>query len=355
MKQDNVLAKNIYLYCLLSFVLGVFSLPSVSVAQTIPDGVSIPGIIGDIQEQISTEIYPQIPKPFEEVTITVSAYGTDLNRATLVWTYNGKEALKGTGATEFKFTTGAVGTQNNVVLKITPTSGPVITKTYSFTPAEVDVLWQAKTYTPPFYKGKALFTPEADVTFVAIPNMIQGGKQVASNQAVYTWKVDRRVEGSKSGFGKNTFDYTGSIILKPHLIQAETYSQADSKNKAIGGVTMNALDPQAIVYQSHPLYGILFNHAITGNFYLTKTEDQLAVFPYYFSTVNKNSFVTYTWRLNDLKIDSPSYESIMTFRKEADQSGQAAVSVLLNSSSKILQQASAQLSIIFGSTSAFGR
>lgn len=321
--------------------------PLASLAQEIPDGVSIPGVFPDLKEQISTTVTPQTPKPFQEVTISAEAYGTDLNRATISWSLNGKEVLKGTGEKKFVFKVGAVGSTNRVNLKITPVSGPLITRSFDFTPAEVDVIWEAKTYTPPFYKGKALFSPEADVTFVAQPNIVQGGKNIAASDAIYKWKVDRRVQGDKSGFGKNTFNYTGSVILKPHLIQAEAYAKEDEQNKGLGGAEINPIDPQAVMYESHPLYGILFNKAVGSRYYLDKAESQLAVFPYYFSTLNKNSFVTYKWRLNDTQISAPSFESVMSFRKDAKQDGSASVSVVITNATKILQQASARLSLIY--------
>ncbi|MEN9649159.1 MAG: hypothetical protein RL094_126 [Candidatus Parcubacteria bacterium] len=348
MKQDTVLVKKISLYVLLLSVVSLLTIPTILKAQTVQDDISLPAVFGEIKEQISIDIYPEIPKPFEDVTITAEAYGTDLNRATVIWSYNGKIALRGTGEKVFKFKVGAVGSTNNVELRITPVSGPEIVKTFSFTPAEVDILWQAKTYVPPFYKGKALYTPEAEVTFMAQPNIIEGGKNLSSDKAVYTWKVDRRVQGDKSGFGKNTFQHTGSIIIKPHLFQAEAYSQTNNKNKGIGGVTLEETDPQTALYENHPLYGMLFNKAITGTYFLYKSEAQMGVFPYYFSTTNKNSFVNYAWRLNELPIQAPSYETLMTFRKNEGQSGVADVSVALSSSEKILQASQANFSIFFG-------
>jgi hypothetical protein len=130
------------------------------------------------------------------------------------------------GKKEFKFTMSESGKLVTIDFEAVPTNAPVISKTWNFAPVDVDILWQANTYTPPFYKGKALFTPESNVTFIALFNIIIGGKRVDPSDVVYKWKVNRTVDGANSGFGKNSYNYTGSIILRPALIQAEVYAAA---------------------------------------------------------------------------------------------------------------------------------
>lgn len=317
--------------------------PSILSAQS----SSIPNEVTDIKEQISIDVYPQIPKPGEQVTITLAGFSTDLNRATIKWSRNGKQELSEIGAKVFIFTVGPVGSPNNISITITPVSGPVIQRTVSITPGEIDLLWEASTYTPPFYKGKALYTTEAEINFVAIPNMLANGSRVAASDTVYKWKIDRVVQGDKSGYGKNTFSYTGPIIVRPHLIQVEGYAKNDADNIALSGVELEPVSTSAIFYESHPLYGILFNKAVLSSLDMRDNEKEVVVYPYFFSTLNKNNNINYKWNINDSVIPVPTTQNKMRFKKTEQDTGSANVRVEITSPEKILQSSAAAISLFF--------
>lgn len=310
-----------------------------------------------IKEQIVTDVSPETPKPGDEVTITTELYGDiDLNTILITWKVDGVVQLKGVGKKNFKFIMGNSGKLTTVEFKADPLDAPAITKTFSFAPVDVDMLWQANTYTPPFYKGKALFTPEANVTFIAMPNILIGGKRVDSSDIVYNWKVDRTVDGESSGFGKSSFDYTGSIILKPVLIQAEVYAAANTAFRGLNGFTLSNVFPQALIYEDSPVYGILFNRALQNQYTIKDDEAQLDVIPYFFSTEGKNGTVTYKWDLNNSPLAIPDYQNSAIFRRKDNKKGSANIFLTIGNPSKILQRAVAGLSIVFNEkTSTFGQ
>jgi hypothetical protein len=310
-----------------------------------------------IKEQVVSEVTPEIPKPGDEVTITTELYGDiDLNTTLIIWKINGKETQKGIGKKEFKFTMSESGKLVTIDFEAIPTNAPVISKTWNFAPVDVDILWQANTYTPPFYKGKALFTPESNVTFIALPNIIIGGKRVDPSDVVYKWKVDRTVDGANSGFGKNSYNYTGSIILRPALIQAEVYAAANNAFKGVGGFEISHIFPQALIYEDNPLYGILFNKALRNQHTIKENEVELSIIPYFFSTEGKNNSVTYKWNLNNNALAIPEYQNSAVFRRKDDKKGSANVSITIGNPSKILQKAVTGLGLVFSEkVSTFGQ
>jgi hypothetical protein len=310
-----------------------------------------------IKEQVVSEVSPEIPKPGDEVTITTELYGDiDLNTTLITWKVNGVVELKGVGKKEFIFIMGNTGKVTTVEFEADPKNAPLITKTFTFAPVDVDILWQANTYTPPFYKGKALFTPEANVTFIALPNIIIGGKRVDPSDVVYKWKVDRTVDGANSGFGRNSYDYTGSIILRPVLIQAEVYAATNDSFKGINGFQLSHVFPQALVYEDNPLYGILFNKALRNQYTIKDDEVELSVIPYFFSTEGKNSAVTYKWNLNSATLPIPTFQSSAIFRRQDDKKGSANIALIIGNPSKILQKASIALGLVFNEKkSTFGK
>lgn len=310
-----------------------------------------------IKEQVVSEVDPEIPKPGDEVTISTELYGDiNLNTILITWKVNGEVQLKGVGKKVFTFTMGNSGKLTTVEFEATPTNAPVIKKTFSFAPVDVDILWQANTYTPPFYKGKALFTPEANVTFIALPNILIGGKRVDPTDIVYNWKVDRTVDGENSGFGKSSYDYTGSILLKPVLIQAEVYAAANNAFKGLNGFQLTHVFPQALVYEDNPIYGVLFNKALRNQYTIKDDEVHLSIAPYFFSTEGKNETVTYKWNLNNNALDIPDFQNSAIFRRKDDKKGTAFISTTISNPSKILQKAITNLNLIFNEKkSTFGQ
>jgi hypothetical protein len=310
-----------------------------------------------IKEQVVSEVSPEIPKPGDEVEITTELYGDiDLNATLITWRVNGEVQLKGVGKKKFTFIMGNTGELTTVDFEANPINAPLITKTWNFAPVDVDILWQANTYTPPFYKGKALFTPEANVTFIALPNIIIGGKRVDPSDIVYNWKVNRTVDGENSGFGKNSYDYTGSIILKPVLIQAEVYAASNKAFKGLNGFQLSHVFPQTLIYEDNPIYGILFNKALRNQHTVKSDEIQLSLVPYFFSTEGKNESVTYKWNLNNNALAIPDFQNSAIFRRKDDKKGTANVSVITGNPSKILQKTVANLGLIFNEkVNTFGR
>lgn len=302
-----------------------------------------------IQQQVEVAIDPDTPTPNSSVTVTLSAYGTDLNAATINWTLNGKSVQGGIGDKTYTLTTGNAGQTSKLVANIIPTDGLPITKTISITPENLDLLWQAQSYTPPFYQGKALFPPQGTLTLVAMPGFVSsGGTQISAKNLIYKWTKDDTVLGSLSGYGKNTLTLTGSVISKPMLIEVDAQSQ-DGSLKASREIEVAPSDVQALLYPTDPLYGTLFNKSISSFFNLNGKEISFEAFPYYFSGYSRsNSSLSYTWQMNSTQINVPSTQDNMTFRNDGNSTGNSTVALAISEIDKILQNTSTNFTINFG-------
>lgn len=310
-----------------------------------------------IKEQLVTEVSPEVPKPGDEVTITAELYGDiNINTILLTWKINGRTELSGIGKKEFTFTMPEAGKLTTVTLEANPRNAPIITKTFNFAPVDVDILWQANTYTPPFYKGKALFTPESNVTFIALPNIIVNNKKVDSTETVYTWSVNRTVDGPNSGFGKSSYNYTGSILLRPVIIEVEAYAAANTAFKGKNMFQLKHVFPQALIYEDHPLYGILFNKALVNQYTPKGDEVELSAVPYFFSTQGRNTSTSFKWNLNNSPLVLPDFQNSAIFRRKDNKKGSAVISLTIGNPEKILQKAVTGFNLIFNEkSSSFGQ
>lgn len=312
--------------------------------------VPVPQQIKEIKQQLTINVSPEVPQPGQDVTIDVEAYGMDLNSTDMQWTINGKEKLRGNGQKIFTFNVGNSG-ESRVVLNIFPKDQPQITRLFVFNPSNVDLLWEAETYTPPFYKGKALFSPESSATMVAIPNFINGSTRVSDSNVVYKWSIDREVQGDNSGFGRNYFKYTADILPLDKEIEIEAYPSGDETRKGVGSTILSTKNSFLLFYEDNPTNGIMFNYSLVNQINLgTRSESKICLFPFNFSANDKNTGLEYTWYVNSEKVNVPITTNSVTIKRNTDKSATtASVLVDLSNPTHIMQTAQNSIDFLFNS------
>lgn len=294
---------------------------------------------------LSVTMIPSIPKPFDRVTIDLQSFMTDLNKAMISWS-SGEITKKGRGEKHFEFTVGDVGSVTVVNINIQTSEGTTVTRSISVRPGNIDLLWEASTYTPPFYKGKALFTPQAEIKVVAMPNLIDGaGTKLESKDLIYKWKINGKLQESSSGFGKNYIYTTGTSVMKTLTIEVEA-SSLSGNTKAKGSVSLNETTPSVLFYEDSPILGIFYEKALPSKIILSGKEVILAAAPYFFSTDKKDSGLSYSWLLNDNPVTEN--ESSITLRMDKEIKGTASVGIEVKSLSKLFQFTRNSLLIDFG-------
>jgi len=219
---------------------------------------------------------------------------------------------------------------------------------YSVNAQSVDLLWQGETYTPPFYKGRALWSSHSNVTFLAIPHDLGNPENLN-----YKWSRNGTVLGLASGVGINTLTFSDRIISKPQIIKVEIVSpeQEDALSSiwAETSVTITPRLPSLIIYENNPLYGFMFHRETGERHELQEREATLTAFPLFFSALNRNdSMIGYEWRANPGEITDA--ENSVTYRAPDGTDGLSAISVhaLHKDTDKFLQNASKSFLIQFG-------
>jgi hypothetical protein len=303
---------------------------------------------GVINQQITSTMSPENPAPGQSVTITLAAYGTNLNNATISWSVNGSVAQRGTGLTQFTLIAGKSGETKRVVATISPQNGPTLTQTFTVLPQDVAIIYETDGYVPPFYKGKGFYTKEGTVTLVAAPNLISpNGVRLNPNNLTYTWSVDNTVQGSKSGYGRSAFVYTGTILAKDTVVQVEVTS-ADKTTRGKAAILLSPLTPEVLLYEVNPLYGTLFNNELSSGLTLQSKEVTLAAVPFSTSATGLgDSALSYAWSINGSPIPVPSTQSYATFRNSTDQQGSSVIGISVNNKTHLLQMMRKSLNINF--------
>lgn len=293
---------------------------------------------------LSISVSPDYPRPEEPVTLEVRASRVDIDRTEVTWIVNGNTQQQEMGGDTFTLPAPAKGAEQTITAMVTTSKDQVGTISTTIKPQSVDIIWEAHTYTPPWYKGKALYTNDSTVTCTAIPEIItDSGNIVSASELFYQWERNGQTLSEQRGIGKQSVSIP---ILRGYNDIGVRVETLDGKYKAYKEITVDESDPELILYESDSLYGLLFEKALQNQFTFDSNESSFAVIPYFFSTTNMNSgFINYSWELNNEPINT--FGNRETFRNESGQSGSAHVHVTAQHSNYVSQKDDTEITLSF--------
>lgn len=323
------------IYFIIFLLSTVYFLPSVSFAQV--DLSSLNGLFQNINvvnyaDEMTIELSPENPKPRENVSVRLLMYTENLDISTISWFLDGKLVQKGKGLVTYEFKAPASGKSATLKVSVLLQNGKTFEKSVSLKPLEMDLVWEANSYTPPFYKGKALLPPQGQVKVLAI---------VDSNNLVFKWTVNGNVRQDLGGLNKKS-----AVITAPLLgtdIEVEVLAMDPITSKvASKEIIIRAVDPKIYFYEVSPLYGILFNKPLSEIGILQEEINILAV-PLNIG-MEAFSSLKYRWMVNGASAEESSSRSAI-FRKPEGVKGSSRVSLQIESELKPLQSTDSAFSI----------
>lgn len=282
---------------------------------------------------INIETIPENPEPYSDVTIRVSSFATDLNKAGIDWVINNKTVLSGTGKTTYTFKVGAPNTSTSIDVKIIPFGGGSISRQIIVQPSEIEMLWQAvDSYTPAFYKGKALPIQEGKIKVVAFPNTVNIAKANKKNM-VYGWSRNNSTQADASGYGKDSFTFTNNILTNTEKIKLSA-SSVDNTYTSVGSLEIKMANPKLIFYKKSPINGTLYDEALVGSATMTEDEMTIVAEPYFMNRDSRD--LQYNWKINSGLIDTPNKKTELTIRPSS-RGGYATIGLSIESVTKLFQ------------------
>ncbi|OGG63663.1 hypothetical protein A3D66_03105 [Candidatus Kaiserbacteria bacterium RIFCSPHIGHO2_02_FULL_50_9] len=294
---------------------------------------------------------PENPTPGAQVLIHLQSASIDLDRSTIIWTINGKRGASGVGVKNTTAVAGVVGTRLLISVAVTEPSGAPVSAAVTLTISTVDVLWQAISYTPPFYQGKALAASDAPVMVTAIPHLVvSSGKEASPGTLIYTWRRNTTVLGNQSGRGRSSVTIDGPKLNDSVRVFVDI-ATADGAVRGSGAAIIGAAAPEVVLYEDDPLLGIQFNTALQKEFFLSGSESRIVAVPYFMSAKERTSgALRYQWTLNGMPVATEEgKKGSVTLRQTAEGSGTATLALVVQNLKQILQSASRSLTVSFGS------
>lgn len=203
---------------------------------------------------------------------------------------------------------------------------PAITSAQS-----VDLIWEADTYVPPFYKGLPLWTNESQANFVAVPH-IPGYNP---DTLIYRWSKNRTVLGSLSGVNKRSLSVSDTVLSEPVEVTIDVFENNGASPLASKSVRLTPTSSKLVVVEDSPLHGLLLNKSVKQEFVLSKDEVTFSAIPF-FATVSTRvaGALEYSWATN---IGEKRAGNSVTYRLPEEGSGSASVTLRSNDSKMIVQ------------------
>lgn len=290
---------------------------------------------------------PAHAAPESSVTFTLASPVIDLSASTIVWYVDGSRAAEGAGLTSVSTRLGGAGESTDVSAEIT--AGDETYEVFtSVTAAGLSLLWEAEGYTHPFYLGRSLPAPGAKIRFVALAD--DGS---APADLTYTWRRGSTVLGSLSGRGKNTLTVDAPLLFGSDTISVE----ARSANGALAHASarVSSAPPPILLYENHPLFGILFHKALPRTVSTPEIERGFAAYPFFAPVALESSpALMYEWRVNRERVAIDAARPSQITINAAGSDGSALIELLVTHTTNIFYSAEGLWRVTFNATGVGG-
>lgn len=301
-------------------------------------------------EAISASISPEYPGRGELVTVSISGRTFDIDAATVTWTVGGKKVLEGPAEKNYSFTTNESGAVSIITATVLTSDGIRYQKRISISPSQVDLIWEAQTYTPPFFKGHSLASSESTITVVALAELKGStGVTIPASKLIYKWSKDGKNISSASGLGRQSFTFIGAKLFNDSKVTVSISSQ-DGRVTAQRSISIPVSNPRIVIYPSPALLGTRYGNALTNSFSLQEDEMGVRAVPYYFSTNAAGvPATTLAWFLNGKILPTEPGSDMLAILRKGTSAGTARIRVEGAHTSNLLQSAEWSGTINLGS------
>lgn len=292
-------------------------------------------------EIVGMHLVPTNPSPGEQVVATVRSTG---NPSTLSyeWSVDGRVVAQGSDARSITVEAGAVGSQTVITVRLVGTAGETRgSATKVIRPAEVDIVWEGQTYVPPFYEGRPLVNGSSSFTAIAVPRVVENGRDVPEGELSYAWSINGQSLSDQSGYGKSSIEAVPPFFDTPFTVSVVVTTRSGA-TVAENEVTITPTPPVMLIYQNLPLSGIDFNRAQTEAVSFSENELSFKAYPFF---VENPDELSYAWEINGVSVTDSASPRSLTVRKTSGESGTYIIKVSFKHVRKIFEKGLASFNL----------
>ena len=301
-----------------------------------------------IHTSVIAELSPGYPEPNELVQITLRSSIIDLSLASTTWRVGDEIVEQGYDIPSIKVRTGELGTESAVTAEIESELAAASVRIVLI-PTEMDVLWESDSFTPPFYRGRALPSAGTTIRVQALPRFkaSESSADAPANTLIYNWKRNGAPIASVSGVGKSRASFPAPGLFGSDTIEVEARTP-DGLLSSAKSIRVSSVEPALTLYKVHPLFGIMFYEALPRNAEVPDEELSFAAIPYFADSAGvSNPALVYAWTVNDRPITAdPENANIITI-DAAGSTGIANIELALSHATNLFLRAAGAWDITF--------
>lgn len=283
----------------------------------------------NVENSVMLNVTPQHPGPNQKVHIEAASSFVDLTNLTISWYVNGKKIGGGVGSTSVDVMTGTLGSETDI-RAVASGIETQASASVALVPAQMDLLWESDSFTPPYYRGRALPSPGTAIRLQVLTHFTKAkGVSMPDSDVTFTWKRNGQIIGDVSGKGKSVAVIGTSMAPHNDIISVIAISSDGSRSGEVSTV-IPEVDPALMLYEDHPLFGIRFDNALTDDSSVSENEMSFAVVPYFApikSVTDPN--LQYEWSVNNIPVSSDARQGNEITISADKSKGDAALSVAL--------------------------
>ncbi len=292
----------------------------------------------------AVELTPALPQPSSEVRAKVISFSFDVERASILWTLNGRRLLEGRGAKELAFEVGPVGSLNELEVTISPQEGGFIEKRVEIRPQGVDLLIEPESFTPPWYKGAAVASPGSRIRVIAIPNFIFARSRLDPKTLIYNWRIGDVAKGDLSGRGKQSLALRAPAVSGANTAVTVKVSSPQG-DLAEAQTFITASPPEILSYERAPLEGLRVSEALGIKTISAGANLEIQAVPFFmnFSSLDDLKF---DWSFNGTRVaPNPREPDVFLIKSAPESGGDVTLDLLVNNLKNVLEEIRTTLKI----------
>ncbi len=279
------------------------------------------------------------PTPYSFVSIFAESSFLDLTNTTIEWSADGEPIHQGKGAVKQDIFLEDPGYPKEIRVRAITSQGAV-EETLIILPGILDVLWEAQTVTPPFFRGKAIPTDRSIIRAMAIPYW---DKSIPQKDIFFSWKKDSTIALSKTKEIAST-QMIGAWEGKTLTIDTTAEFSGHSLTKKTTIPTQNV---RPLFYRIHPFTGVETKNTLTNQEYIQSPTLSLLAVPFGLSIEDaKKNKVLFEWKVNSQTIEHGVglQHSRITFAKnEQEKNGTISIFLKVQNTVNVMQYGEAHI------------
>ena len=287
---------------------------------------------------------PLHPVPGQPVIVTVKNVADHPDGYAYIWSVDGQVVEQGIGLMSITVRASASGQASTVTVTAVAGNVPQESVSVVIRSADVDLMYEGDTATPPFFGGRPLPNGQDAARVFALPNIAQGGSAIPPSNLIYRWSVNGAYVPALSGYGKQSANVVPPAFGSPFTVSLHVETK-DGLVAAENQTVIEPIEPSVVMYRKAPLLGILLNSAVGEQHGLEGDEVSFFAQPLY---ANTSGNLTYAWRVDgDVFEPNPENPLVTTIKKIGSGRGSHSVEFSFENANKFLIHASKLFHLTF--------